>query len=161
MSFIIRYCKEKLADSRRNLLTYLRQGVTPQKLSLAVALGIVIAFIPMVGVHSGLAFLMAWLLRVNPLIVFIGTQISNPLTFPFQLLLSIQTGHLIMHGSLLPLTRSARIDWLDTLLWPTLVGSLVLALAGSITIYLITYLFLRRREKTGSPASRSQKIAKD
>jgi uncharacterized protein (DUF2062 family) len=151
MRSLLDYLGRKLAESRQNLLTFLRQGVTPAKLSLAVSLGIFIAFIPMVGVHSGLAFLMAWLMRVNPVIVFIGTQVSNPVTFPFQLLLSAQAGHLLMHGALLPLTWSDKIDWLNTLLWPTLLGSLVLGVAASVIFYLITYHFLSRRRKVLQP----------
>jgi uncharacterized protein (DUF2062 family) len=159
MKPIRKYLGKKLDDSRRNLLDYLRQGVTPSKLSLAVAVGIFIAFIPMVGVHSGLAFLMALLLRVNPVVVFIGTQVSNPLTFPFQLLLSVQTGHLIMHGTLLPLSWSDEINWLDTLIWPTLIGGLALAFAFSVLVYLITYRFLQRREKKSPPSSGKQAAA--
>ncbi len=137
--------KKKIEEAQTKLLEYLKQGITPAEISFAVALGIFIAFVPMVGVHSLMALLFAWMLRVNPVIVFVGTQISNPFTFPFQLIISAQTGHLVMYGGFLPLDWSQDIDWVNSFLWPTLLGSLILAVVFSFVVYFGTYRFLKRK----------------
>jgi len=138
---------EKFQEFKNAIVTFLKQGVTPAEIAFAVALGTFIAFIPMVGVHTALAFVFAWILRLNSLIVILGTQISNPLTFPFQIFVSAQAGHLVMHGGLLTLTWSKDIDWVNTLLWPTLLGSLILGIIFSISFYIGVYSFLKRRKR--------------
>jgi uncharacterized protein (DUF2062 family) len=139
--------RKKVEKAKKKLIDYLKQGVSPAEIAFAVALGIFIAFIPMVGVHTALAFVLAWVMRINPVIVFLGTQISNPLTFPFQIVISAQAGHLVMHGGFLPLKWSADIDWVNTLLWPTLLGSLMLGIVFSVSFYIGVYQFLKRRNR--------------
>jgi uncharacterized protein (DUF2062 family) len=138
--------RKKAEEAKRKLIDYLKQGVSPSEIALAVAIGIFIAFIPMIGVHTALAFIFASLIRLNPLIVVLGTQISNPLTFPFQILVSVQTGHLVMHGGFLPMEWSSDMDWLNTLVWPALLGSFILGIMVSILFYIGVYSYLKRRE---------------
>jgi uncharacterized protein (DUF2062 family) len=137
--------RKKLEEAKKKLIGYLKQGVSPAEISFAIAIGIFVAFIPMVGVHTALAFVLAWVLRINPVIVFLGTQVSNPLTFPLQVVISAQAGHLLLHGGFLHLEWSADIDWINTLLWPTLLGSLILGIVFSVAIYIGVYQFLKRR----------------
>lgn len=137
--------REKLRKSRSEIVGYLKQGFFPAEIAFAAALGIFIAFIPLFGVHTALAFFSAWVFRLNPLIVVLGTQISNPLTFPFQIFVSAQAGHLLMHGGFLPLGWSSDLDLIDTLLWPTLLGSLILGILFSVSFYIGIYGFLKRR----------------
>jgi len=138
--------KQRIIEFRHRLKEYLGQGISPAEISFAVALGIFIAFIPMIGVHTVIALALAGVLRLNPAIVFLGTQISNPMTFPFQIIVSAQTGHLLMYGNLLTLDWSAPgFDWKQSILWPTLVGSLVLGTVFSVSSYMGVYRYLKRR----------------
>jgi uncharacterized protein (DUF2062 family) len=67
------------------LLQLLRQGVTPEKLALSVALGMVVAVIPVLGVSTLACAALALWLRLNlPAI-----QLVNYLLTPVQLLLII------------------------------------------------------------------------
>jgi uncharacterized protein (DUF2062 family) len=67
------------------LLQLLRQGVTPEKLALSVALGATVAVIPVLGVSTVLCALLALHLRLNMPAI----QLVNYLLTPVQLLLII------------------------------------------------------------------------
>jgi uncharacterized protein (DUF2062 family) len=67
----------------RPLLDLLRQGVTPEKLALSVALGLVLGVFPVLGSTTALCALAALTLRLNlPAI-----QIINYFVYPLQLAL--------------------------------------------------------------------------
>jgi len=67
------------------LLALLRQGVTPRKLALSLALGVVIGLVPILGVSTALCALAALALRLNMPAI----QLVNYLLTPVQLLLII------------------------------------------------------------------------
>lgn len=112
--------------------------------SLALAMGIFIAFVPLVGVHTLMALGLAFLLRLNPLIVLLGTQISNPLTFPLQLFLSVQAGHLLLHGTFVQMEFSPHTDWIGLYLFPLALGSAVLGTVFSVMLFFGSQRILRR-----------------
>lgn len=137
----------KIDSVKRALTPALKQGVSPGEIASALALGIFIAFLPMVGVHTIMAFGLAFFLRLNPLVVFLGTQISNPLTFPFQLFISAQAGNLVLHGSFLRIRFSGDVDWVKTYLIPLIAGSLMLGALCSVLSYVWSYRLLKKRIK--------------
>lgn len=67
------------------LLALLRQGVTPRKLALGLALGIVIGLVPIFGISTLLCAIAALALRLNMPAI----QLVNYLLTPVQLLLII------------------------------------------------------------------------
>jgi uncharacterized protein (DUF2062 family) len=67
------------------LLALLRQGVTPRKLALSMALGITIGIVPVLGVSTALCAILAIILRLNMPAI----QLVNYLLMPVQLLLII------------------------------------------------------------------------
>jgi uncharacterized protein (DUF2062 family) len=69
----------------RPLLHLLRQGATPEKLALSVALGIILGVFPMLGATTTLCAVAAFALRLNlPAI-----QMVNYFVFPLQLALLV------------------------------------------------------------------------
>jgi uncharacterized protein (DUF2062 family) len=79
----------KLADSvdsvNRNAALWLRQGISPRRLALTLALGFAIGCIPVVGVPTLLCAALALALRLNlPAI-----QAANYIVMPLQLLLIV------------------------------------------------------------------------
>jgi len=137
----------KLEKFRDAIVHYMKQGVAPREIAFAIALGTFIAFIPMVGVHTALAFVFAFALRINPLIVLLGTQISNPITFPFQLFMSAQAGHVILHGSLIKMQFDPDADWINTYIIPLVTGSLILGIICSLAAYGVAFSIMRKRIK--------------
>ena len=68
---------------RQNLMEWLKQGVSPQRLALTIALGFAIGCIPILGVTTALCLLVASLLRLNlPAI-----QAANWMAMPLQMVL--------------------------------------------------------------------------
>ena len=132
------------------ILRFSKKGLTPHEIALGVALGIFVAFIPLFGTHTVTAIALASILRVNTLVVLLGTQISNPLTFPLQLFVSAEIGSLILHGQFLEITFSHEMSaLLSHYLLPIIVGGLVLGVVGSGASYLLVKgFFLRRRHDT-------------
>lgn len=63
----------------------LKQGVTPSKLALALALGLVVGVIPILGVTTAICALLAVWLRLNQPAI----QVANYVAYPLQLLLFV------------------------------------------------------------------------
>jgi uncharacterized protein (DUF2062 family) len=124
-----------------------KKGLTPHEIALGVAVGIFVAFIPLFGTHTIMAIALASLLRVNTLIVLLGTQISNPLTLPFQLFISAEVGSVILNGKFLEIKFSHELSYLlGHYLLPIIVGGLILGIVGSGLSYLLVKGFFHRKQ---------------
>ena len=67
---------------REPILAQLRQGITPEKISLTLAVGLALAVFPLLGSTTLLCFLAAWWLRLNQPVI----QLVNWMAYPLQLL---------------------------------------------------------------------------
>ena len=67
--------RKKVVDTLVNLLY---EYNSPRQLALAVALGIFIGASPLWGLHTILALLFSYLLKLNKSAVVLGTFIANP-----------------------------------------------------------------------------------
>jgi len=76
----------RLSDSiSRNASLWLRQGISPRRLALTLALGLAIGCIPVVGIPTALCAMLALALRLNlPAI-----QAANYIAMPLQLVLIV------------------------------------------------------------------------
>lgn len=134
---------EKLKDY---IIRFNKKGLSPAEIASAVALGNFIGFIPIIGTHTIIALGLSYVLRLNTLIVFLGTQISNPISFPFQIFISAEIGNLILHGRFLEIKFSRNISYLNHYIWPIIVGGLVLGIVVSgLSFFLIKYFLNKRR----------------
>jgi uncharacterized protein (DUF2062 family) len=138
----------------RPLLALLRQGVTPEKLALSVALGTTISLIPVLGVSTLLCAALAIALRLNMPAI----QIVNYLLTPAQLLLIIpllRFGEWLSGAARYPVTlesglalisqgivNAVRVLW-DAIVHATL-GWLVLAPFAAFALYFILAPVFRR-----------------
>ena len=122
-----------------------KKGLSPHEIALGVAVGIFVAFIPLFGTHTITAIVLASLLRVNTLIVLLGTQISNPLTLPFQLFISAEVGSVILNGKFLEIKITRDVSYLNHYILPILIGSLVLGICFSGLSFLLVKGLLKKR----------------
>ena len=127
------------------ILRFIKKGLSPHEIALGLAVGVFVAFIPAFGTHTVIAIFLAYILRINTLIVLLGTQISNPLSFPFQIFISAELGNLILNGALLDIKFSKEINYISHYLWPIIAGSLILGISLSVLSYLSIKAFLKRR----------------
>lgn len=134
------------------------------KISRGIAVGVLVSFTPLFGMHFILATLLAVAIRGNILAALLGTFIGNPLTFPLIAAVSMELGSWMLgHGNVpLPLVLSAFSDasidlwrnfialftnepvhwsgldvfW-DRVFLPYLVGGLVPGFAAAIASYVL------------------------
>jgi uncharacterized protein (DUF2062 family) len=129
---------------RETIKSYLRKGLSPSGIAFGIALGNFVGILPLPGLHTVVAIGLAYLLRLNIVIVFLGTQISNPFSFPFILFISAQIGNLMLSGSLLDLKFTTDLSVLKTYIMPTVIGSIVFGLAVGSLSYFLTLTLARR-----------------
>lgn len=135
---------------KRKAALWLRQGISPQRLALTLALGFAIGCIPVVGVTSAICLLVAGCLRLN----FPAIQAANWVAMPFQVVLivpfvrlggrlsGIDSGHAIALGALMhqaPLQMISGMGWLAgqaMLAWLVIAVPAVLLMTALLTMLL-------------------------
>ena len=123
----------------------------PHKLALAMALGVFIAFSPWFGLHIASCIALAWVLRLNKVVVLTATFINNPWTtvpmYGFCLWVGFK---LTGRDAALP-----KIDWaslhfrdlftvLEPFLWPFVVGTLAVGAAAAALSYALFFWLVKR-----------------
>lgn len=136
---------------RKKIRAALSFNDSPERLALAFAIGVFVAFTPTVGFHTMSAILLASLFRVNKAVAITSSVlVSNPYTqIPVyavsfwcgSILLGQRIGFDIDWGSL-----SLKTFWvqLKPILIPLVVGSIVLGIVSSIASYFIFYYGVQR-----------------
>lgn len=69
-----------IKDKLRQIL---RLDETPHELAKSFAVGVFVAFTPFLGLHTVVALLLAWALRLNKAVAITGTLVNNPWTIVF------------------------------------------------------------------------------
>lgn len=137
-----------------------RLETTPHAVGLGLAMGVFVAFLPILGVQMLLAGMIAWVGRANVGAALLGTWAGNPITWPMMWVASYLIGISLLgeagamtvdelQSTLVRLreTPPETIGWLTmidgakTLLWPILkplfAGGLVLGLISGGALYFI------------------------
>lgn len=139
----------------------MRLTATPHAIAAGVAAGAFASFTPFMGFHFIQAFIFAWLVRGNMIAAALGTFIGNPLTFPFIWAAAYHTGNFVLqtqdHGAEPPALGIAMKDVIEAcwnldgsaalvalgdiwfpILYPMLVGGIIVGLLVTIPIYFLT-----------------------
>ena len=136
---------------KRKSVACLRQGISPRRLALTLALGFAIGCIPVLGVTTALCFVIAFALRLN----FPAIQAANWTAMPLQLALIlpfVRLGRLfgfgssraIEAGTLLHNTPSAFLMQMGGLAGQAMLAWLVIAIPA-VALMTMTLTFLLRR----------------
>jgi hypothetical protein len=100
----------------RPIVELLRQGVTPEKMALSLALGVALGVFPVVGSTTALCALVAFIWRLNlPAI-----QIVNYFVYPLQIALLIpffRAGETLFGAQHLPLSASQILAMVHASFW--------------------------------------------
>ncbi len=135
----------RVLQKYRLLVTdFLKKGLAPRQIAAGIALGNFVGILPFLGLHTVMAVGLAYLLRLNIVIVFLGANISNPITFPFILFASAQLGSLVLRGSFLELSYTADLGIIKQYVVPTILGSVILGAVVSAVSYVVTLRLARR-----------------
>jgi uncharacterized protein (DUF2062 family) len=150
---------------RRTVQTLLHLEDTPHRTAVAFGIGLWLAFFPILGIHTGLALLIAFLFRLNRAALLVGVYFSNPWTVAPLYIAGTMLGCAVLG---VPTEGLEAIDWdwhgaefyralaasLRPYLWPFVVGNTVLGVLAGLIGYVVLRLVLERRRapQTGSPA---------
>src|ERR1700674_334385 len=100
----------------RPILELLRQGITPEKIALSVALGAALGVFPAIGLSTAICAIAALFLRLNlPAI-----QIANYFVYPVQIALLLpffRLGEKLFRAPHLPLSVSQIVSMAHANLW--------------------------------------------
>jgi len=141
----------------RPILKLLKQGTSPEKLSLSITSGAVIGVLPVIGTTTLLSAAIAFIFRLNLPIV----QLINYMVYPLQLFFMIPFIHLgafIFNAEPIPLSLQEVIFSFQHDFWATLVSFsdlflyavaawLLLCLPVSIFLYSVVVFLLRRYKR--------------
>jgi uncharacterized protein (DUF2062 family) len=151
-------------SARYALLRIKRMDASPHALALGAAVGVFVAFQPILGFQMLLAALIAWAMRASVGAALLGTFISTPVTWPLIWLASYGLG-----AALLDVSRSVTMAelWLavtsltaaagprtilgEALVWailkPVAVGAVPLGLMAAAVFYVMILGALRPRQR--------------
>lgn len=141
---------------RRTVRVLLQVEDTPHRIALAFGIGVWLAFFPILGIHTGLALLIAFLFRLNRAAMLVGVYVSNPWTLaPLYMagtalgceMLGVSSEGLAamdsdLHGRAF---YRALLEGLRLYLWPFVVGNTVLGVLGGLVGYVVLRTVLERR----------------
>ncbi|MCG6923197.1 MAG: DUF2062 domain-containing protein [Acidobacteria bacterium] len=128
---------------------------SPARVAVAFGTGIFLAFFPIFGIHTVMALGLAWAFRLNRVAVLAGTFMNNPWTMG-----PIYTTGTLVGCALLGVSPKSvsevgwslsgpTLDSLRSLLWPFVVGNLVLGVvAAAIAFFIVRTVLGSRRSRT-------------
>ena len=130
---------------------------TPHRLALTFAVGVFIAFSPTVGLHIFTCLIVAWVFRLNKLVLLTAAFINNPWTIvPLYGFCIWFGGKLIGREIAMPqiawneLALSSAYVAIKPFLWPFVAGTLVAgSIAAVISYFFIYWLVVRYRKLEG------------
>jgi len=159
-TFLARILSRKMRKKLRDRFLHMVGGDDPPEVVAAsFAVGVAIAFTPLLGFHWIMALLFAFLLKLNKVDVLLGTLVVNPLTLGPVSALAIWVGRVLLRarreaihhlpwGDLFkrtfwtqagPAVKTYAVSWI--------VGMFVLALvAGALTYFVLIRLIRKWRE---------------
>ena len=146
---------------RQRLQVLLHLEDSPHRIALAFAIGVWLAFFPVLGIHTGLALIVAFAFRLSRVAILLGTWVPvNPWTIAPMYTAGTLIGCLLLGVSPAGLQE---IDWrgltsgsmgetfqrvfvaLRPFLWPYCVGNVLLGTLGGLAAYFPLRSFLERR----------------
>lgn len=148
--------RRKAGWLRRTVGPLLQVDDTPHRIALAFGIGVWLAFFPILGVHTILALLIAFLFRLNRAALLVGVYVSNPWTLAPLYMAGTVVGCEIFGVSSAELTSvdwslhgrafyRALFDGLRPFVWPFVVGNTVLGVVAGIVSYVVLREILERR----------------
>jgi len=148
---------------RRTTQILLHVEDSSSRVALAFALGVFIAFSPLLGIHTGLAIVIAIAFRLNKTAILVGAWTNNPWTIAPMYTAGTLLGCFLLGVS--P-TSLGEIDWslsgrefyaslaagLRPLLMPFIVGNLALGAAAAALSFVALRWILTRHKRGAAPS---------
>lgn len=128
----------------------------PDRIALAAAIGIFIAFTPTLGLHTISCLLLAWAFRVSKFVALTSSLVMNPWTmvplYSFCLWFGIRiTGSEVAVPAIAwnELTFSGFFSVVRPYLWPLAAGTLFIGAVSALVSYVVVYRAVLRFRSRG------------
>ena len=157
------YPKSRLQRFREQFLEMLGRHDEPERVAASFAIGVAIAFTPLIGLHVWIALFVAIVLKLNKLDVVLGTLVVNPLTLGPVIAVALPLGRLVVRARQEAVTHMPWAELLRPTFWlqaslarKTIglqlgVGMLTLSLLfGALTYIVLVRVLRNRRERAGA-----------
>jgi len=115
-------------------------------MAIAFAIGVFIGMSPLLGIHTILGLLAAWVFRLNRLITIVGVYITNPWTIvPIYSFGTWIGAKIIGIDNLIPAIDWSHITLVDffkefrPLLLPFLIGNTAIGIVSAVVSYILIY----------------------
>jgi uncharacterized protein (DUF2062 family) len=138
----------QIRDKLRQILSVKE---SPRRIALAFSMGVFIGMSPLLGIHTILGLIFAWMFRLNKFVTVVGVYITNPWTIvPIYTFSTWVGAKLLGIDSIIP-----HIDWshlsmkelmhsFGPLLLPFLVGSTLLGVVSGCLSYVLVFRMVRK-----------------
>lgn len=124
---------------------------SPHKIALAFAVGVFIGMSPLLGIHTVLGIIVAWIFRLNKFVTIVGVYVTNPWTIVPIYTFSTWAGarllgvyHIIPDIDWVHLSLKELVHAFGPLLIPFVVGSLLLGTASGGLSYFLVYRTVKK-----------------
>jgi hypothetical protein len=133
----------------------IRQGRGDGRFPASVAAGMFMAVIPLYGLKTVICLAMAKILRLQPLVVLAVSSLTTPPVGPLLAVLSVVTGHLLLHHELprwprLDMPRHVSWNALGVVAWEWMLGSVVCGTVLAALAYYGARWFVRIASRDGN-----------
>lgn len=132
---------------------YLEQVANPKysnlNLALSIGFGTFMGIVPIWGYQLVTAIFLAYVLKLNKVLVVISANISIPPMIPVILFLSVKTGELVTGSNLNLAYSDISLELIKSVLSVYLVGSMILAAFSFLFSGLTAYIILAATRKIG------------
>jgi len=146
---------------KKILSKLVREHNSPHEIALGAGIGAFICVLPVYGLHTVLVILAAIIVRpANKIAIFLGTNLSLPLTLPFITWAGYEIGRFILKGNLPPLSweffKNLTFGKIASFYGPLFLGSLILGVMSAIVVYGITFFVVKKIKEKNSHGGRSK-----
>ena len=119
----------------------------PESVAIGLAWGVAVSFTPLLGFHLIICYLGTISMRGNLIAATVGSVIGNPWTFPFFFYVAYKLGVNFIYSPLdnYEFKISFLIENFDKLFFPTLLGSLPIAIIAWFITYRVGKFYLEKR----------------
>ncbi|MCL4492392.1 MAG: DUF2062 domain-containing protein [Nitrospirae bacterium] len=125
---------------------------SPGRVATSFAIGVFIGMSPVLGLHTALGLVVAWIFRLNKFVTMIGVFVTNPWTIiPIYTFSTWVGAKLLRVEKIIP-----AIDWngasivsimrdMKPLFWPFVCGTILIGLISAVIGYIIIYHAVARK----------------
>jgi uncharacterized protein (DUF2062 family) len=134
---------------KENLRTFLKENIlnsreSIRKLTFSVMLGVFMGIVPIWGYQLITAIALAYVLKLNKLIVIVAANISIPPMIPFIIYFSYLTGGIILSSDQsMSFTTEISFSWVRDNFFQYVIGAIGFAVLAAAFFGLLTFILLK------------------